>query len=246
MESPPIVSREEWLKARKELLVREKELTRARDALNAERRALPMVEIGKPYVFQGPDGETGLADLFEGRRQLIIYHFMWVPDADQGCTSCSFLVDHIADLRHLHGCDTTLALVSRAPLASIERFRHRMGWTVPWYSSHGGDFNYDFHASNDEAVAPVEYNYMDKATLEGKGLHFFAQNGQDGHGLSVFLRDGERVFHTYSTYGRGPEVLLNTYNYLDFTPLGRQKHVSEFPHHDSYDGEPGACCSHHH
>ncbi|MFC7382561.1 DUF899 domain-containing protein [Sphaerisporangium rhizosphaerae] len=243
METPAIVSREEWLKARTELLEKEKELTRARDALNAERRALPMVEITKPYVFRGPGGEAGLADLFEGRRQLIVYHFMWVREADEGCTSCSFLVDHVGDLRHLNDSETTLALVSRAPLPSIERFRRRMGWQVPWYSSDGGDFNYDFHASNDEAVAPVEYNYMDKATLEAKGLHFFAQNGQDGHGLSVFLRDGDRVFHTYSTFGRGPEVLLNTYNYLDFTSLGRQRHVSQFPHHDRY-GDVGtdACC----
>ncbi|MEU8269094.1 DUF899 domain-containing protein [Sphaerisporangium sp. NPDC049002] len=240
MELPAITSREEWRKAREALLVKEKEASRARDALNAERRALPMVEIDKEYVLQGPHGEARLIDLFDGRRQLMVYHFMWIHDADEGCTSCSFLVDHVGDLRHLHSCDTSLALVSRAPLASIERFRKRMGWSVPWYSSEGGDFNYDFHASNDEAVAPVEYNYMDKATLEAKGMQFFTQG--DGHGLSVFLRDGDRVFHTYSTYGRGPEVLLNTYNYLDLTPLGRQKYVNEFPHHDRYDdGEPAAC-----
>ncbi|MEV7967255.1 DUF899 domain-containing protein [Sphaerisporangium sp. NPDC088356] len=240
MELPTITSRDEWLKARKALLVKEKEASRARDALHAERRALPMVEIDKDYVLQGPGGKAGLIDLFDGRRQLMVYHFMWLHDTDQGCTSCSFLVDSVGDLRHLHSCDTSLALVSRAPLASIERFRGRMGWSVPWYSSEGGDFNYDFHASNDEAVAPVEYNYMDKATLESKGMEFFTQG--DGHALSVFLRDGDRVFHTYSTYGRGPEALLNTYNYLDLTPLGRQKYVNEFPHHDRYDGEEPAAC----
>ncbi|MDH2430716.1 DUF899 domain-containing protein [Sphaerisporangium sp. TRM90804] len=241
MESPQVVSREEWLAARKELLAKEKEATHLRDAVSAQRRALPMVEVDKDYVFEGPDGKAGLADMFAGRRQLIIYHFMWVRDTDQGCTSCSFVVDSLGDLRHLHGCDTSLALVSRAPLASIERFRTRMGWNVPWYSSQGSDFNYDFHASNDEAVAPVEYNYMDKETLERKNMGFFAQNDQDGHALSVFLREGDRVFHTYSTYGRGPEILLTTYNALDFTFLGRQKHVSQFPHHDNYGGESHAC-----
>jgi predicted dithiol-disulfide oxidoreductase (DUF899 family) len=241
LQLPPIVTREEWLKAREELLVKEKEATRARDAVNAERRALPMVEIEKDYVFEGENGTARLADLFQGRRQLIVYHFMWLHDTDEGCTSCSFLVDNLGDLRHLNSCDTSLALVSRAPLAAVQAFRRRMGWTVPWYSSLGGDFNYDFHVTNDEAVAPVEYNYMDKATLERKGLGFFAQNGQDGHGLSVFLRDGDRVFHTYSTYGRGPELLLTTYNYLDLTPLGRQKYVNEFPHHDRYDTPSPRC-----
>ncbi|GII67255.1 hypothetical protein Skr01_73400 [Sphaerisporangium krabiense] len=242
METPSIVSRAEWLAARRELLAQEKELTRARDAVAARRRALPMVEITKDYVFEGPDGKARLLDLFEGRRQLLTYHFMWMHDSDLGCTSCSFLVDNVGDVRHLHGCDTTLALVSRAPLASLERFRARMGWTLPWYSSHASDFNYDFHVTADEDVAPAEYNYMDKETLEGKGLGFFVAKGQDAHGISVFLRDGDRVFHTYSTYGRGPDLLLTTYNYLDLTPLGRQKYVNEFPHHDTYDAPaPHAC-----
>ncbi|MFC4590554.1 DUF899 domain-containing protein [Sphaerisporangium corydalis] len=242
MELPSVVSREEWLEARRALLAREKEATRARDAVTAGRRALPMVEIDKDYVFEGPDGKAHLADLFDGRRQLIVYHFMWLHDIGQGCTSCSFLVDNIGDLSHLHGCDTSLALVSRAPLGDIEGFRHRMGWTVPWYSSEGTDFNYDFHVTNDETVAPVEYNYMDKATLEAKGLNFFTEG--DAHGVSVFLREGDRVFHTYSTYGRGPDLLLTTYNYLDLTPLGRQRYVNEFPHHDTYDAP--AACPHHH
>ncbi|RCG33186.1 DUF899 domain-containing protein [Sphaerisporangium album] len=244
METPPIVSRDEWLTARKELLAKEKEATRARDAVAAQRRALPMVEVDKDYVFEGPDGKARLIDLFEGRRQLMTYHFMWMHDSDVGCTSCSFLVDNVGDVRHLNSADTTLALVSRAPIASIERFRQRMGWTLPFYSSRDNDFNYDFHVTADEdIVAPSQYNYMDKATLEAKGIGFFVGKGQDAHGLSVFLRDGNRVFHTYSTYGRGPDLLLTTYNYLDLTPLGRQRYVNEFPHHDTYEaGAPAEHC----
>jgi predicted dithiol-disulfide oxidoreductase (DUF899 family) len=245
MERPEVVSRDEWLAARKELLVKEKELTRARDALSAERRALPMVLIDKEYVFEGPDGKAGLVDLFDGRRQLIVQHFMWLDETDEGCPSCSLQADNIGDLAHLHACDTTLVLVSRAPLSSIERFRQRMGWTVPWFSSHGSDFNYDFHVSTDETVAAPEFNYMDKATLESKGIDFWVKPGQDGPGLSVFRRDGDRVFHTYSTFARGAELMLGTYNYLDLTPLGRVRHVSEFPHHDRY-GEPAAQAHHHH
>jgi predicted dithiol-disulfide oxidoreductase (DUF899 family) len=167
MDSPRVVSQDEWLAARKDLLAREKEVTRAKDAVDAGRRALPMVEVGKRYVFAGPEGPAGLPDLFDGRRQLIVYHFMWrhaesgFPGEDQGCPTCSVVADNIGDLSHLHACDTTLVLVSRAPLASIERFRQRMGWPVPWYSSYGSDFNYDFHVSLDEGVAPLEYNYKD-------------------------------------------------------------------------------------
>jgi predicted dithiol-disulfide oxidoreductase (DUF899 family) len=231
---PQIVSRDAWLAARKELLTKEKESSRARDSLNAQRQALPMVEIDKEYVFEGSGGQARLIDLFDGRRQLIVYHFMWLFESDEGCPSCSFVVDNIGNLAHLHACETSLVLVSRAPFASIERFRQRMGWTVPWYSSYGGDFNYDFHVTSDESVAPVEYNYKDKATLEQEGLGFYANRGQDGQGVSVFLRNGDRVFHTYSTYGRGPDLVLGTYNYLDLTPLGRQRYVTEFPHHDRY------------
>ena len=239
MDSPQVVSRDEWLAARKELLAREKEASRAKDALDARRRALPMVEVDKKYVFARPDGAAGLLDLFDGRRQLIVYHFMWrreesgFPGEDQGCPTCSFLADSIGDLSHLHACDTTLALVSRAPLASIERFRQRMGWPAPWYSSLGNDFNYDFRVSFDEDVVPLEYNYKDKAALERD--HSYIRSGRDAHGVSVFLRDGDRVFHTYSAYARGVDSLLGTYNYLDLTPLGRQRHVTGFPHHDRYD-----------
>lgn len=244
IEFPPIASRDEWLVARKEFLTKEKEATRMRDKLNAERRRLPMVEIGKEYVFEGPDGNAGLPELFDERRQLIIYHFMFHRDLGEGCAGCSHLVDNIGHLAHLHARDTSLVLVSRAPLAEIEPFKKRMGWTFPWFSSFGSDFNYDFHATTDEAVAAVEYNYMDKATLEQKGQTYHLKGEQPG--VSVFLRDGDRVFHTYSTYGRGMDLLVGTYNYLDLTPLGRQEGwdgtrdlnglgLGWDRHHDKYD-----------
>ncbi|HEX6523317.1 MAG TPA: DUF899 domain-containing protein [Streptosporangiaceae bacterium] len=242
MDNPPVVTAEEWLTARKDLLAREKEATRAKDAVDAARRALPMTEITKAYTFTGPGGQVSLADLFDGRRQLITYHFMWrhaesgFPGEDQGCPTCSFLVDGIGNLSHLHACDTTLALVSRAPIASIERFQKRMGWQVPWYSSYGNDFNYDFHVSFDEAKLPLEYNYMDKATLERTAP--FIRSGTDAFGASVFLREGDQVFHTYSAYGRGVDQLLATYRWLELTPLGRQRHVIEFPYHDAYHPQP--------
>ena len=184
MNRPAIASRAEWLAARKALLAKEKELTRRRDALNAERRRLPMVRVDKDYVFEGPHGPATLLDLFEGRQQLIVYHFMFDPSWDAGCPSCSFLTDNIGHLAHLHARRTTLALVSRAPLEKIEAYRRRMGWTVPWYSSFGSDFNYDFHVTLDETVAPVEYNYTDKAALLQKGERYFTDG--ESHGLSVF------------------------------------------------------------
>jgi predicted dithiol-disulfide oxidoreductase (DUF899 family) len=224
MTLPQVVSRDEWLVARKALLTKEKELTRARDALNAERRRLPMVEIDKHYVFEGPSGRASLLDLFEGRRQLIVDHFMFDPSWDEGCRSCSGRVDQYGNLAHLHERDTTMAVVSRAPLAKIEPFKARMGWTFPWYSSYGSDFNYDFHVTLDEAVAPIEYNYRNRAELEQAGSHDLAG---EYHGTSVFLRDGDRVFHTYSTYGRGTEQVGGTHYYLDMTALGRQEDWEE-------------------
>jgi predicted dithiol-disulfide oxidoreductase (DUF899 family) len=244
MDFPKIVSRAEWLSARKELLAKEKALTRQRDAVNSERRQLPMVRIEKAYVFDGPAGKARLLDLFGERRQLIVYHFMFDPSWDEGCPSCSFLVDNIGHLAHLHARKTSLALVSRAPLAKIEPFRQRMSWTFPWYSSFGSDFNYDFHVTLDEAVAPVAYNYRDKAELVRNGETYFTQG--ESHGLSAFLRDGDTVFHTYSTYARGTDLLAGTYNYLDLTALGRQEDWEEPPgrsdgpfmhwvrHHDRY------------
>jgi predicted dithiol-disulfide oxidoreductase (DUF899 family) len=236
--APRVVSRDDWLTARRKLLAKEKEASRAKDALDAQRRALPMVEVTRPYTFTGPDGSASLAGLFDGRRQLITYHFMWrhaesgFPGEDQGCPTCSMLADSIGHLSHLHASDTSLVLVSRAPPASIERFRRRMGWAVPWYSSYGTTFNYDFHISFDEAVTPIEYNYKDKQTLAREQPYI--QQGRDAPGVSVFLRDGDRVFHTYSAYARGLEPLIGTYQYLDLTPLGRQRHVIQFPYHDRY------------
>lgn len=228
-----VVSRDEWVEARKELLDREKEITRRRDEVNALRRELPAVAVEKDYSLTGPSGSVRLADMFEGRRQLLVYHFMFDPEWTEGCTSCSLLADNFGHLAHLHASDTTLAVVSRAPYATLASFRSRMGWGFPWYSSHDSDFNYDFHATNDPDVAPVEYNYKDAETLAAQGLTGFIKG--EGHGLSVFVRDGERILHTYSVYGRGLETLLNTYNFLDLTPLGRQRYVNEFPLHDTYD-----------
>ncbi len=227
MDRPRIVSRAEWLDARKELLTKEKESTRRRDALSAERRKLPMVEIEKEYVFEGPNGRTNLLDLFEGRRQLIIYHFMFDPSWDEGCKSCSYVADNLeGGIVHLAARDTSFAAISRAPLAKIESFKRRMRWNFPWLSSFGSDFNYDFHVTLDEAAGSVEYNYETAAA-----------NGELP-GLSVFLRDGDSVFHTYSTYQRGLDLLLNTYNYLDLTPLGRQEEeggaMAWLRHHDKY------------
>jgi predicted dithiol-disulfide oxidoreductase (DUF899 family) len=258
---PEVTSREEWLRARKALLAKEKELTRHRDAVNAERRRLPMVRIDKQYVFDGPAGKASLLELFEGRRQLIVYHFMFDPAWDEGCPSCSLLVDSIGHLAHLHARRTSLAVVSRAPRARFEAYQRRMGWTFRWYSSFGSDFNYDFHVAHDEAVAPVEYNYRGKAELLRKGEPWFTAG--ESHGLSVFLRDGKNVFHTYSTYARGCDLLVGTFNYLDLTPLGRQEDWEEpsgrsdgpFMHwvrrHDRYPADaaaaagPAACGSSH-
>ena len=251
MNHPSIVSRNEWLAARKKLLANEKELTRQRDAVNAERRRLPMVRIDKEYVFEGPNGKARLPELFEARRQLIVYHFMFGPDWEVGCPSCSFVVDNMGHLAHLHARNTTLALVSRAPLSKIEPFRKRMGWTIPWYSSFGSDFNYDFHVTMDEAVAPVEYNYRSKAELIQNGEPYFTQG--ESHGLSIFMREHDGVFHTYSTYARGAEPIVGTYNYLDLTPYGRQEDWEQpagrsdgpfmhwLRHHDQYgNGAAGA------
>ena len=216
MSLPEITDRTTWLAARTALLEREKALTRARDALNAERRRLPMVEVTTPYVFEGPSGRVGLRDLFEGRSQLIVGHFMFDPSWEDGCASCSAGADELAPglLEHLHARDTTLAYVSRAPLATIERYKARKGWSFPWYSSNGSTFNYDFDVTVDPAVKPPAYNF---APLPGD-----TEPGENP-GTSVFLRVGERVFHTYSSYARGAEWTGGSYAYLDLTALGRQE-----------------------
>ncbi len=214
---PRVVSRDEWREARTELLEKEKELTQKRDELNAERRQLPMVEIDKNYVFEGPDGEVSLLDLFEGRRQLIVYHFMFDPEWDAGCKVCSLLADNIGHLSHLHALDTSLVMVSRAPYDKLEQYRSRMGWSVPWYSSYGTDFNYDFHVTLDASHGSIEHNYRDFTELASNG-------STEAHGTSVFLRDGDDIYHTYSSYERGNGLLVGTFNYLDLTPLGRHEH----------------------
>jgi predicted dithiol-disulfide oxidoreductase (DUF899 family) len=229
-----VVSPAEWVAARKELLAREQAAISAREALNAARRRLPMVKIEKDYVFDGPDGKVRLADLFDGRRQLIVYHFMFDPSWDEGCRHCSFLADNIGHPAHLHARDTTLVIVSRAPFPKIAAFRERMGWATPWYSSFGSDFNYDFHVTQDEAIAPVECNYKDQAALLADGEAWLTKG--ETAGLSVFLREDDNVFHTYSSYD-GEELLYGTYNYLDLTPLGRQEGQPGRPwlrHHDRY------------
>jgi predicted dithiol-disulfide oxidoreductase (DUF899 family) len=225
MNLPKIVSHDEWLVARKRLLAKEKDFTRARDRLNAERRRLPMVRIDKEYVFDGPDGKATLFDLFDSRRQLIVYHFMFDPAWDAGCEGCSIVVDNIGHLAHLHARDTSLVLVSRAPLPKLLAYQKRMGWTVRWCSSYGSEFNYDFHVTGDESVAPVEYNYRDQAELLAMG----DDGTGEGHGLSAFLRGEADVFHTYSTYARGTDLLNSTFNYLDLTALGRQEPWEEPP-----------------
>ncbi|MFC3284556.1 DUF899 domain-containing protein [Litchfieldella rifensis] len=224
--SQPVVSRDEWLAARKELLAREKELTRLRDDLNAKRRALPWVKVEKEYVFDTLEGRKTLAELFEGRSQLIVHHFMFGPGWDAGCVGCSFSADHIEGaLVHLEHHDVSLARVSRAPLAEIEAYRQRMGWRVKWVSSHDSDFNYDFHVSfrpEEIAKGAVEYNY----TTTDVSI-------EDLSGLSVFYRDANGdVFHTYSTYGRGDELIDSTYMLLDMTPKGRNE---TGPHHNLMD-----------
>jgi len=239
---PPlrIATREQWRAERVRHLAREKQLTRARDVLNEERRALPVVPVEKQYVFETVDGPARLIDLFEGRRQLIVYHFMFFRPSGEGCPGCSFVADNVPHLSHLHAKSTTFALVSRAPLAELEPFKRRMGWSLPWHSSYGSDFNYDFHATTDESVCPVEYNYRSKEELELAGQSYHVKGEQPG--TSAFLRDGDRVYHSYSSYGRGLDALLATNSWLDITPFGRGEGWDGMPdlkapvrHHDRYD-----------
>ncbi len=222
---PPIVTQDEWLAERKKLLAREKEHTRQGDSISAERRRLPMVKLDKQYSFEGLQGRCSLLDLFDGRRQLIVYHFMFDPAWDKGCPGCTNFVDALGDLSMLAARDTTFVLVSRAPLAKLEKYKAERGWNRPWFSSFGSDFNYDFHVTLDPRVAPVEYNFRTAAPAT-------AQDGpKSGEmpGLSVFFRLGGDAFHTYSTYARGGEALTDAYPLLDITPYGRQEDFESSP-----------------
>jgi predicted dithiol-disulfide oxidoreductase (DUF899 family) len=210
MRYPPIVSPQEWEAALGRLHAKEKQATRARDALAAERRRLPRVRIEKDYAFEGPSGKASLGDLFEGRRQLILYHFMFGPNQQAGCPGCSMVVDQVGHLAHLHARDTSFVLVSRAPIARIEAYRKRMGWAIPWFSSFASDFNCDFGVGP-QSPRPDE--------------------DQDGEsfGLSVFLRDAQEIYRTYFTAGRGVEALGSVWTFLDLTPLGRQEDWEDSP-----------------
>lgn len=224
---PPIVGQDEWLTARKTLLEQEKEYTKHRDRINAERRRLPMVKLEKEYTFEGENGSVKLIDLFNGKTQLIIYHFMFDPNWEKGCMGCTGYVNALGDLSRLGDRDTTFVLVSRAPFPKLAAYKKLNGWTVPWYSSYGSDFNYDFHVTLDENITPIEYNYRDKAELE-KTIGPNVIQGES-HGLSVFFRIGSDIFHTYSTYGRGVESLTDAYSLLDTTPYGRQEDFEDSP-----------------
>jgi predicted dithiol-disulfide oxidoreductase (DUF899 family) len=240
-----VVSQGEWLAARKALLAREKEFTRQRDQLSAARRELPWVKVEKTYLFDGPAGKETLADLFAGRSQLLVYHFMLGPGWTNGCPSCSFLADHFDGAAiHLAQRDVTLVVVSRAPLAEIEAYQKRMGWRFKWVSSYGTDFNQDFHVSftpEQKARGKVEYNYA---------LTEFPS--EEAPGLSAFIKDGGAVFHTYSAYARGLDILVGAYNFLDFAPKGRDEDklpwsMAWVRRHDEYEPAPqatpkAACC----
>ena len=224
---PKIVSQEQWLRDRKKLLAVEKQLTQQRDRVNAERRRLPMVKIDKDYTFDGPKGKVSLATLFDGRRQLIVYHFMFDPAWENGCPGCTGYIDSIGDISMLNDRDTTFAMISRAPLAKLEAYKAKKAWNIAWFSSLGSPFNYDFHVTLDETVAPIEYNYRSKAEL----IAHKSPNATQGeeHGLSVFFRLDDEVFHTYSVYARGTETLTNSYALLDVTPYGRQEDFEDSP-----------------
>jgi predicted dithiol-disulfide oxidoreductase (DUF899 family) len=229
MSLPKVASQSEWLVARKELLAEEKAMTKARDALSTKRRELPMVKIEKPYEFDGPGGKAALLDLFDGSRQLIVQHFMFDPSWDDGCSSCTAASDEICDglIAHLRARDTNLVVVSRAPLAKIENYKARKGWTFPWYSSNGSDFNYDFNVTIDATVTPVMWNFRTLPELEAVGMGWLGEGSSEQPGYSMFLRAGDDIFHTYSVFARGTEMLGGSYYFLDLTALGRQEEWEE-------------------
>jgi predicted dithiol-disulfide oxidoreductase (DUF899 family) len=241
MEPHRVVSRDEWIRERKALLAREKAFTRARDELGAERRALPWVKIEKGYVFDTPGGKRSLAELFDGKSQLLVYHFMLGPGWKEGCPSCSYLADHFdGAVTHLGQRDVTFVVVSRAPLAEIEAFKRRMGWRFNWVSSFGSDFNFDYHVSfpAGQVGSEVDYNYEKQDA-----------GSDEMPGASVFYKDASgQVFHTYSAYARGLDILVGTYNFLDLTPKGRDEQdlpwsMAWVRHHDRYDESHARCCA---
>lgn len=243
MQHHQLASKTEWLSARRTLLEREKEFTRLRDAINAERLALPWVKLEKDYAFETPAGRRSLSELFDGRSQLMVYHFMFGPDWEAGCPGCSFMADHFdGTLPHLNNHDVTLVTVSRAPLAKIEAYKRRMGWSFPWVSSFGSDFNFDFQVSftkEELASGQVEYNFTQTPT---------EQAFDELPGMSAFIRDEQgQVFHTYSSYARGGEELLSTLMILDRAPKGRNESstLSFVKRHDEYEEQPRAhaCCA---
>ena len=230
--NPEIVSKTEWLVARKDLLTQEKQFNVQRDALSAARRKLPWVKIDQDYVFDGPKGKETLADLFDGRSQLIVYHFMLGPGWEEGCKSCSYLADHFDGANwHLPHRDVTFVIISRAPLDEIKPYQKRMGWRFKWLSSHGNNFNFDYQVSateDEKAKKKMSYNYQTAELMS-----------DEMPGLSVFYKDGEsQIFHTYSTYARGLDILVGAYNLLDLTPLGRREEKGEgmdwVRRHDQY------------
>jgi predicted dithiol-disulfide oxidoreductase (DUF899 family) len=223
MSLPRIGTREEWLEARTALLAKEKELTRQRDALNVQRRELPMVAVEKDYAFDGPAGPTRLVDLFEGRPQLIVYHFMFDPSWEDGCPSCTAGTDELSAgfLEHLHTRDTSYAMVSRAPLAKLERWKAKKGWDLPWYSSFGTEFNADFGVTIDPSADEPTYNFRADASLRE------SEQPYEMPGRSCFLLVDGGVFHTYSQYARGLESTGGSYYFLDLTALGRQEDWEE-------------------
>jgi predicted dithiol-disulfide oxidoreductase (DUF899 family) len=233
-ETAKVVSPAEWLEARKEFLVAEKEFTRMRDELSRKRRDLPWEKVEKPYVFETTTGQQMLADLFDGRSQLIVYHFMFGPGWKEGCPGCSYVVDHFDGVTtHLANRDTTLVAASRAPLTEFQAFKKRMGWNFKWVSSSPSDFNYDYQVSfraDELSSGPVTYNY--------RPIDF---RSEEAPGASVFYKDADgNIYHTYSSFGRGLDIVLSTYNLLDLTPKGRDEAGLDRPmawlrHHDRYE-----------
>jgi predicted dithiol-disulfide oxidoreductase (DUF899 family) len=235
MASHALGSREEWLNARRELLKEEKELTRRQDELAQRRRDLPWVKVEKDYRFATEEGESTLHDLFGGRSQMLVYHFMLGPDWGEGCPSCSGIVDGIGgSIPHLENHDVAFVVVSRAPLDEILAYKRRMGWDFRWVSSFGSDFNYDFHVTIDPTVTPVAYNYKDQKQLEEENVAWRDWSGEQP-GMSAFAREGDDVFHTYSAYSRGLDGLWNMWQWLDRAPMGRNEgDLSWFHRHDEY------------